>query len=81
MQSVPQELSLDLVQCLGAGEGLGHVTLALLMAPPISWSRERATSALESLVAQGMAWIDEGDSGTGGAAETLYWFPSLFPGL
>lgn len=39
------------------------------------WTEFRTAQALEKLVGDGLAWIDEQDE-----AERTYWFASLFPG-
>ena len=38
----------------------------------LAWDPHRADIAIEHLVKEGMAWVDEGGK------ETQYWFPGLF---
>lgn len=38
-----------------------------------SWNEFRAKQAIDKIVGEGLAWVDEQDN------ETSYWFPSLFP--
>lgn len=38
-----------------------------------SWNEFRAKQAIDKIVGEGLAWIDEQDE------EKSYWFPSLFP--
>lgn len=41
---------------------------------PCSWNSFRSNQAIEKILSDGLAWIDEqGETKT-------YWFPSLFPG-
>ncbi len=40
----------------------------------LNWTEERAQAALDFLLKEGMAWIDDVDSSKG----CSYWFPSLF---
>ena len=39
-----------------------------------SWNEFRANQAIDKVVGDGLAWIDQQGE------ETSYWFPSLFPG-
>lgn len=38
----------------------------------LGWTDERAHAALEYLMQEGLAWVDENDN-----SERSYWFPSL----
>ena len=40
------------------------------------WTEERAERAVETLVREGMAWVDEG--GAGGKAKPQFWVWSVF---
>ncbi|XP_037080720.1 vacuolar-sorting protein SNF8-like [Pollicipes pollicipes] len=72
VQSVPGELSGDATAVLERAQAAGgRVTAAEL-----GWSADRAQRAIQQLVRDELAWVDEQ---TGGDDE--YWFPSLFPGL
>ena len=72
VQSVPGELSTDHTAVLSAAEeAQGSVSVQLLV-DSRSWDRERAQRALDHLVKEGLAWVDEQSK------NTLYWFPALF---
>lgn len=68
--SVPYEMSTDNSTVLAAAEGKGYVTASELMASQ-RWDEGRAKRCLDSLLREGMAWLD------GQAAEPTYWFPSI----
>ncbi|EFO98572.1 CRE-VPS-22 protein [Caenorhabditis remanei] len=72
VQSVPGELSMDHSRVLQLAEDAAYVTKELII-DKLRWDEPRATSALEHLVKEGLAWTDEQASDT-----TQYWFPSLF---
>ena len=55
----------------------GFVTAALL-AKELSWDGERSKRALDHLMRDGLAWIDQQH---GGAGEPAYWIPSIFTSL
>lgn len=76
VQSVPGELSLQETSVLSvaAAQPLGYVSKRLLM-QELGWTEFRTVQALERLVGDGLAWIDEQDG-----TERTYWFASLFPG-
>jgi len=72
VQSVPGELSTDHTAVLSAAEeAQGSVSVQLLV-DSRSWDRERAQRALDHLVKEGLAWVDDQSK------NTLYWFPALF---
>ncbi|XP_058811553.1 vacuolar-sorting protein SNF8 [Topomyia yanbarensis] len=74
VQSIPGELSLQETSVLNvaANQGQGFVTISMLIAD-LGWTECRALQAVEKIVSDGLAWID--NQGT----EKAYWFPSLFP--
>ncbi|EDS34626.1 vacuolar sorting protein SNF8 [Culex quinquefasciatus] len=75
VQSIPGELSLQETSVLSAAanQGQGFVTKSSLMTE-LGWSEQRAKQAVDKIVSDGLAWVDQqGD-------EESYWFPSLFPG-
>lgn len=74
VQSVPGELSMDHTAVLQQASlsGNAHVSRSMLE-NELRWERERAQKALDHMVKEGLAWLDEQ-----GENETLYWFPSLF---
>lgn len=43
--------------------------------PSLNWNEDRTEAALNHLVQDGMAWVDDSDP----CGERSYWFPSLFP--
>ncbi|KAM3178029.1 hypothetical protein ACTXT7_003400 [Hymenolepis weldensis] len=63
VQSVPGELNTDQTQILKLAESRGA----------LGWTEDRARTALEYLMQEGMAWVDEGSE----SGERFYWFPSL----
>lgn len=74
VQSIPGELSMDHTAVLQQASlsGNAHVSRSMLE-EELRWERERAQKALDHMVKEGLAWLDEQ-----GKQETLYWFPSLF---
>lgn len=76
VQSVPGELSLQETSVLSAAAAQpdGRVSKRLLM-QELGWTEFRTTQALERIVGDGLAWIDDQDG-----TERTYWFASLFPG-
>lgn len=73
VQSVPGELSTDHTAVLSsAEEGGGKVGVKTLVESR-SWEENRAQRALDHLVKEGLAWVDDQDK-----RQTLYWFPALF---
>ncbi|BES95577.1 EAP30/Vps36 family [Nesidiocoris tenuis] len=74
IRSVPGELSVDVTSVLSvAPVGGGQVNQELL-AQELGWTADRASAALDAVLADGLAWIDTQ------ASPTQYWFPSLFIG-
>ena len=58
----------------------GFVTAALL-AKELSWDGERSKRALDHLMRDGLAWIDQQHGGAGDSGEPAYWIPSIFTSL
>ncbi|XP_052860200.1 vacuolar-sorting protein SNF8 [Anopheles cruzii] len=75
VQSIPGELSLQETAVLSAAsnQGQGYVTVSSLV-KELSWTEARAQQAIEKVLGEGMAWLDEQGH------EKSYWFPSLFAG-
>ncbi|XP_076465318.1 vacuolar-sorting protein SNF8-like [Babylonia areolata] len=73
VQSVPGELTMDHTNILQLAQKSGYVSHSQLL-KDLKWEDERSHRALDFLVKEGMAWVDDQDS-----TERLYWFPSLFP--
>ncbi|XP_013779262.1 vacuolar-sorting protein SNF8-like [Limulus polyphemus] len=73
VQSVPAELNMDHTTILQQAEGTGFISLMALRRTQ-KWGEERAQNALEDLVKEGMAWVDDQAKDEG---ERLYWFPGL----
>ncbi|EUB62600.1 Vacuolar-sorting protein SNF8 [Echinococcus granulosus] len=72
VQSVPGELSMDQTEVLKLAEShAAHINVQQCV-KKLGWTHERAHAALEYLMQEGMAWVDESDN-TGRS----YWFPSL----
>ncbi|TPP62285.1 ELL complex EAP30 subunit [Fasciola gigantica] len=75
VQSVPGEMSMDKTNVLGLAEaGSGRTTLSECC-QILNWNDDRAEAALNNLVQDGMAWVDDSDP----CGARSYWFPSLFP--
>ncbi|KAL5960845.1 Vacuolar-sorting protein SNF8 [Taenia solium] len=73
VQLVPGELSMDQTEVLKLAEShAAHITVKQC-AQKLGWTDERAHAALQYLMREGMAWVDENDE-----TERSYWFPSLF---
>lgn len=77
VQSVPGELSLEETTVLAAAAERpnGCVSRAQLQ-EQFGWSEFRAAQALDKIVGDGLAWVDD----QGPAGKRTYWFASLFPG-
>jgi len=73
VRSVPYLLRQDHGAALAAAQEEGHVSLHSL-ARVTQWTEERAQQALDDLLKEGMAWIDDTPQG-----ERWYWFPCLQP--
>ncbi|CAG2247440.1 EAP30 [Mytilus edulis] len=74
VQSIPGELSMDHTAVLQQAESNGFITKTELMSQ-LKWEDERASRALNFMVKEGLAWVD--DQGK----ERQFWFPSFFPYL
>ncbi|GAA48847.1 vacuolar-sorting protein SNF8 [Clonorchis sinensis] len=73
VQSVPGEMGSDKTSVLGLAESTdGHTTLSSCT-KHYQWSEDRARTALNQLVQEGMAWVDDLDP----HGERVFWFPSL----
>lgn len=73
VQSVPGELSMDQTVILQKAETLGGKVSATNLHTDMGWDPDRSQRALDSLLADGLAWID-----TQNSSESLYWVPSIF---
>ncbi|XP_059148663.1 vacuolar-sorting protein SNF8-like isoform X2 [Physella acuta] len=73
VQSIPGELTLDHTIVLQHAQENGHVTQSGLI-KSLQWEKERAKRALDFMVTEGLAWVDD-QSGS----ERSFWFPSLIP--
>ncbi|KAF6206424.1 hypothetical protein GE061_017657 [Apolygus lucorum] len=73
IQSIPGELSVDQTSVLALAPGRGYVTLPILQ-EELKWTAVRASSALEAVVSEGLAWLDSQ------SPTPQYWFPSFFIG-
>ncbi|GAB6032480.1 ESCRT-II subunit protein snf8 [Chamberlinius hualienensis] len=71
VQSIPGEFSMDHTTVLQLAEGKAYISVNVLK-EQLSWQDDRATRALDFLVHEGLAWIDDQ------AHTRLYWFPGLF---
>ncbi|XP_033215730.1 vacuolar-sorting protein SNF8 [Belonocnema kinseyi] len=74
VQSVPGELSMDHTAVLQQVSLSGNAFASKnILEKELKWGGERAQKALDHMVKEGLAWLDNQ-----GEKETLYWFPSLF---
>ncbi|XP_001641092.2 vacuolar-sorting protein SNF8 isoform X1 [Nematostella vectensis] len=73
VQSVPGELSMDHTDALKLAQGKGFTSVTALKRD-LGWDEERACRALNHLVHEELAWVDD-QEGT----ERHFWFPTLFP--
>lgn len=71
VQSIPGELSMDHTSLLSLAEGKGFVTCCELK-EKLRWEDERVNRALEFMLLEGLAWVDEQPE------EKQFWFPALF---
>ena len=73
VQSVPGELSMDHTAVLQQSSLSGNAFVSQkILQRELKWEAERAQKALDHMVKEGLAWLD--DQGE----DTLYWFPSFF---
>ncbi len=72
VQSVPMELTMDHTTLLQKTEEKGYTSVSLLKAD-LGWENERISRALEYMVTEGLAWVDDQT-----VQERHYWFPSFF---
>ena len=76
VQSVPTELNTDHTAILAAAAATGGcVVLTDPAAAFAAWPAARRQTAMDQLVQEGMAWVDDQEVG-----DRAYWFPSLLPG-
>ncbi|CAH1788117.1 unnamed protein product [Owenia fusiformis] len=73
VQSVPGELSMDHTTVIQQAEKTGFVTMKMLK-ENLKWEDERSHMALDYLLKEGQAWVDNQDK----SGMTLYWLPGLF---
>ncbi|KAL7747113.1 Exosome complex component rrp4 [Sorochytrium milnesiophthora] len=59
VQSVPQELNGDVAEALVVAETNGGMVDAQRLRAQLKWTDERVAGALESLVRDGLVWVDE----------------------
>ena len=72
VQSVPGELTMDHTTVLQQAGGTGFVSQSQLI-ETLGWEKERCDRALNYMVREGLAWVDDQAGG-----ERLFWFPGLF---
>ncbi|KAG6385558.1 hypothetical protein SASPL_154394 [Salvia splendens] len=72
VRSVPTELNKDHNEILELAQGQGFVTVDEVQRR-LSWSSGRATDALETLLEEGLAMIDNGHKD----GRSRYWFPCV----
>ncbi|XP_070563831.1 LOW QUALITY PROTEIN: vacuolar-sorting protein SNF8-like [Ptychodera flava] len=72
VQSVPAELNMDHTSVLQAAKDTGNTSVSQLKRQ-LGWEDERAKLAINYMVKEGLAWVDEQAK-----PEKLYWFPGLF---
>ena len=75
VQSLPMELSSDQTVLLDhASKDSGPLSKSTLN---LNWAEERFERAINALLMDGLAWIDDGDQ----TGNRIYWFPAFVPGL
>ncbi|CAL8102402.1 unnamed protein product [Calicophoron daubneyi] len=74
VQSVPGEMSVDKTSVLGQAESTSGRTTLTDCCEKFGWNEDRAQTALNQLVQEGMAWVDDMDP----CGERVYWFACLF---
>jgi len=72
VQSVPGELSMDQTVILQKAESNGGKVTVSTLKSDLGWDDERSNRALDRLMSDGLAWIDDQGS------ETSFWIPSIF---
>ncbi|KZV56415.1 vacuolar protein sorting-associated protein 221 [Dorcoceras hygrometricum] len=72
VRSVPTELNKDHNEILELAQGLGYVTVDEVQRR-LSWSSGRATDALETLLEECLAMVDDGHKD----GKRRYWFPCV----
>lgn len=75
VQSIPGELSMDQTVILQKAETNGGQISHSYLKKDLGWDQDRSRRALDRLLSDGLAWIDNQGS------ETLYWIPSIFSAL
>lgn len=73
VQSIPGELNMDqtLVLQKASSQATSFVSARILQ-EELGWSDTRAQKALNFMVKEGLAWVDDQNE------DRLYWFPSMF---
>ncbi|KAG1326504.1 vacuolar protein sorting-associated protein 22 [Cocos nucifera] len=74
VRSVPTELNKDHNEILEVAQAQGYVTVEEIV-KRLSWPSGRAIDALETLLEEGLAMIDDGHRD----GKRLYWFPCVAP--
>ncbi|CAA6672223.1 unnamed protein product [Spirodela intermedia] len=74
VRSVPTELNRDHNQILELAQAQGYVTVEEVQRS-LSWSSRRAGDALETLLEEGLAMVDDGHRD----GRRRYWFPCVAP--
>lgn len=74
VQSVPREMSTDSTMAMDLAAGQGYLTQDEIQSR-LSWSEERASNCVDSLISEGLVWADEQ------ASPTQFWIPGLFSGI
>lgn len=75
VQSIPAELNVDHTAIIRQAEGTGYISSSILI-KELEWSEHRIQRALDDLVKEGLAWVDDKAKN-----EKLYWFPGLVKNL
>eukprot|EP00766_Chilomastix_caulleryi_P001068 gnl/Chilomastix_caulleri/2046.p1 GENE.gnl/Chilomastix_caulleri/2046~~gnl/Chilomastix_caulleri/2046.p1 ORF type:complete len:160 (+),score=32.08 gnl/Chilomastix_caulleri/2046:318-797(+) len=72
VQSVPKTMAGDLSDVMDCADEKGRVLISKLI-EKYKWTKERASAAMDTLVGQGVAMIDDQDK----CGERVYWFLSM----
>ena len=71
------ELSMDQTAILQKAESNGGFVSLSLLSSEFGWDQARSQRAVDLLIGEGLAWIENQNSD----GETLFWIPSIYTSL
>lgn len=74
VSSVPRELNVDHSTVLNLAQSSGGFVTLNMLYTRHNWTHDRATTALEGMVREGICWVDLQ------ASPTEWWVPGFFGG-